>query len=33
MKATYSHPGSVERAEQAEAGWKSIRNKTLTTKQ
>ena len=30
MKATYSHPGRVDRAKQAKAGWKSIKNKSLT---
>ena len=29
-RATSSHPGRAERAAQAEAGWKSIENKTLT---
>jgi TPR repeat protein len=32
MKATYSHPGRVDRAKQAKAGWKSIKNKQLTIK-
>ena len=29
-KATYSHPGRVDRTAQAKAGWKSIKNKALT---
>jgi TPR repeat protein/Zn-dependent peptidase ImmA (M78 family) len=30
LKETYSHPGRVDRAAQAKAGWKSIKNKSLT---
>lgn len=30
VKATFSHPARVDRAAQAEAGWKSVTNKELT---